>query len=577
MVGPISLHADLHIFLLHMSQYRSKSSDIMRDMIKEKIIDDKVLVISAIFATLIFTPINFDALIIPKVIVIFCTALYLSPKLFKFSINNYFSKKIRKIFLVSLFGALIHLFIIFMVGNAPFDQQLWGRTGRGFGLIVYFSFLIFLFTAIRVFSRQNISLVLKGIAISGLISGGYAILQRNSLDIFAWDSKTNGIIGTLGNPNFQSSFGSAGYIAMLTLVLRSRFKIIFTLLTVLFSLYLIYICQSTQGYIGLLAATFVFIAVKLWYQGKFLFYGLLLTGTIFTVFGILGMVNRGPLSYYLYKVSVQSRGDFFRSAFTTANEHPFFGVGLDSFGDHYLANRDSIAASHIFAELTDNAHNYFLEFAATGGYPFAVLYFLLILLSFLCLVTLVKKSQQFDHNISALFSIWTVFQLQSLISPGNISIMLWNFMVCGAAIGAYVKENCVVNSVNKYSSTEKVSLGGVFLIIVGLILSYPYFNGDRLFRIGLDQRDGNSLIKQVNSYPRFVNKYRMVGLAFLESNLPEPALMIGKDAVKFNPDAVSGWALIFYNPIASASEKDEAKLQIQRLDPWNKEVPAFKY
>jgi len=108
-------------------------------------------------------------------------------------------------------------------------------------------------------------------------------------------------------------------------------------------------------------------------------------------------------------------------------------------------------------------------------------------------------------------------------------------------------------------------------------LSYPYFNGDRLFRIGLDQRDGNSLIKQVNSYPRFVNKYRMVGLAFLESNLPEPALMIGKDAVKFNPDAVSGWALIFYNPIVSASEKNEAKLQIQRLDPWNKEVLAFKY
>ena len=546
-------------------------------MIKEKIFDDKILVISAIFATLIFTPINFDALIIPKVITIFCTALYLSPKLFKFTINNYFSGKIRKIFLVSLFGALIHLFMIFMVSNAPFDQQLWGRTGRGFGLIVYFSFLIFLFTAIRVFSRQNFILLVQGLAISGLISGSYAILQRHSLDIFAWDSKTNGIIGTLGNPNFQSSFGSAGYIAMLALALRSRHKIIFSVLTLVFSIYLIYICQSTQGYIGLLAATFVFIAIRLWSQGKVLFYGLLMTGTISAIFAILGMLNRGPLSYYLYKVSVQSRGDFFRSAFTTANEHPLFGVGLDSFGDHYLANRDSIAANHIFAELTDNAHNYFLEFAATGGYPFALLYFLLILLSLFCLVTLVRRSENFDYNMAALFSVWTVFQLQSLISPGNISIMLWNFMVCGAAIGAYVKENHVVNSISKHRSKENASFSGVLLIIVGLIFSYPYFNGDRVFRIGLDQRDGNSLIKQVNSYPRFVNKYRMVGLAFLESNLPEPALRIGKDAVKFNPDSVSGWALIFYNPIASASEKDEAKLQIQRLDPWNQDVLAFKY
>jgi hypothetical protein len=69
----------------------------------------------------------------------------------------------------------------------------------------------------------------------------------------------------------------------------------------------------------------------------------------------------------------------------------------------------------------------------------------------------------------------------------------------------------------------------------------------------------------------------MVGTAFLDSNLPEPALMIGKDAVKFNPEAISSWALIFFNPISSKSEKDEAKLQIQRLDPWNKEVLVFKY
>ena len=546
-------------------------------MKQAKKIDDKLIVLAAVVVSLVFTPVNFDALIIPKVIIMFCSALYLLPKIYGFFLSTKLNSKINLTLLIIMVGALVHLLTIIFISNAPFEQQLWGRTGRGFGLITYFSFLVFLFVSIITYHRKNLSLIINGIAFSSLISGFYSILQRHSLDIFAWDSKTNGIIGTIGNPNFQASFAAAGFIGIITVASRYKLKLLYYALGALYSGYLIYICQATQGYIGILAAGLTFIAIWAWFKSRLLLGVLLVVGLAGTLFAILGMLNRGPLAYYLYKISVQSRGDFFRSAFTTANDHPIFGVGLDSFGDYYLRNRDYVAANHSFAELTDNAHNYFLEFAATGGYPFALLYFGLILLSFILLINLVKNSQYFDKNLAAIFSIWIVFQIQSLVSPGSITIMLWNFIACGAVIGCHLTEKYKLNSENKSTIASTFTIGRVLLLIIGLSISFPYFNTDRLIRIGLDQRNGNILIEQVNSYPRFVNKYRLVGTALLDSSLSEQSLLVARNAVKFNPEDISGWALIFFNPVTDRAERDAAKLQVQRLDPWNKEVLSFKY
>jgi hypothetical protein len=45
------------------------------------------------------------------------------------------------------------------------------------------------------------------------------------------------------------------------------------------------------------------------------------------------------------------------------------------------------------------------------------------------------------------------------------------------------------------------------------------------------------------------------------------SLEIAKNATKFNPNAVSAWALIFSNPKVSKNELLEARNQIIRLDP----------
>jgi hypothetical protein len=61
----------------------------------------------------------------------------------------------------------------------------------------------------------------------------------------------------------------------------------------------------------------------------------------------------------------------------------------------------------------------------------------------------------------------------------------------------------------------------------------------------------------------------------LNSGLYPQSLDIARSAVKFNPNAVSAWVLILVNESAPINERQKAKNEILRLDPFNKEVKNF--
>jgi hypothetical protein len=306
--------------------------------------------------------------------------------------------------------------------------------------------------------------------------------------------------------------------------------------------------------------------------------GLLGVSTLFGgVIAILGMLNYGPLSYYLYKVSVQSRGDFWRSAFAVSKDYPLTGVGLDSFGDYFLKYRDQIAESHPWGEYTDNAHNIFLEYAAIGGYPLSLLHLTLVIFVLLSFFTTQKKLASFHLELTCLFVSWIVIQAQSIISPGNIPTMLWGAIISGILIGY-----CVLIS----NSTDQVITAGklrsvtrpfsVLLVVFGLIISYPLFNTDRLQKKAMDTGDGDLAILSAQKFPESVLRYTVISRALLDSGLPGPALTVARSAVEFNPNSANLWALVLINPAATINEREIAKSEILKLDPLNKEVLNFK-
>ena len=537
----------------------------------------KVIIYLSVLISLSLTPwINVDSLIIPKVVILFCLAAYVLPQ-----INFMYFLKNKNIYLncVQIISILIIIQMILVIAftDAPIEQQIFGRTGRGLGLITYVSLIIVLLAVAVFFTYNNSNLVIFGICISGIFSSIYSIMQYFGLDFFNWITRTNGVIGTLGNPNFQSSF--AAMCLPFALVFWKRNSLNFKIFSVIFTLvitYTIYICVSYQGYISALISLSIVFSLYLWQKNRVFFYVAVTSMTVGVFTLIFGIFNSGPLSGFIYKNSVASRGEMWRTSISTSSDNPIFGIGIDSFGDYSNFYKSAADAAGI-NEYIDNSHNYFLEYAATGGYPLAILHILLIFLTVVSFFKIQSTIGKFDLNLSTLIGAWAAFQAQSLISPANISLMLWNFIITGFIVGAAAKtetnQTPLVGSMKTKSMSIRIS--SVLLISGAVIVSYPYFNADRLQQISAKSGDVILAVQVAKMYPESITRYQKIGVALLEAGFIEQSVDIARSAVQFNPDSFYGWALLLSSN--STVEKNKAVKELKRLDPHNKIIQELNY
>jgi len=537
----------------------------------------QIIVIFTFLHTIAITPFwNKDGMIIPKLIIMFTLAMYLLPILVV-NCQLILSSKITKFVLIIQSALLIQNLIVLITSSAPLEQQIFGRTGRGLGLITTFSLSIILLATMLFVEYNQKNHILLVLIISGFISSFYSVLQSFGIDLLKWESRTNGVIGTLGNPNFQSAFAAIVLVPSILYFSKSRKQYLLALISFMFFSFTIFRTQSTQGIIAGFFSIAIALIIFSCYKNKYIFGFMLFSGFVSAFFAILGMLNMGPMSGYLYKVSVQSRGDFWRSAFTTANDNPIFGVGLDSFGDYSLKYRDQIAANHSFAEYTDNAHNFFLEHAATGGYPSAFLNLSIVIFVLFAFIIIQRDIKKFDATIVSLFSAWAAFQMTTVISPGNLVTMHWNAIISGAIIGIAksISSNQVSIPKVSESNVKSFSLVNFVFSVIALVIMFPAFNVDRMQLAGMQTGDANLVMRATTSYPESTLRYSLISRELLDSGLSQQSLELARAGVEFNPYSAGLWALILVNPSAQISEKLEAKERILELDPLNVEVKNF--
>lgn len=526
---------------------------------------------------------SFDPINLVKLLILSTTAFMI----FGLLISS-FSKFVAR--LSKYFWFFCGLFVLSMISSfffsgAPKGQQFWGSFGRNTGLLTYLSLLFILIgTAIVqkiVFYRSIInSLVLTSIPV--LI---YCLIQIAGLDPVGWSLKDT--FATFGNTNFLSAFLGISALASIILTFDKTKKIsvrIGLAFLTLLSAIIILGTGSIQGFMILAAGVGVagYLFVR---SGKKIsklripyailaFFGLFLT--------IIGVDNKGPLASFIFQPSILYRADYMHAGWVMTVQHPFFGVGLDSYGDWYREVRGLISTTRTGPERTANtAHNIFLDLSSNGGLPLILSYIALLVFALVIGFRWIRKNKHFDPYFVAIFSCWVAYQIQALVSINQMAVGIWGWILNGALIG-YGLSAPLANNVenvrkakNKKSSTLPASSGALALLfgVVGFALAYIPFNADAKFKSATIKADLNLLMKSVD-LPGATSWHlsQTLGSA-ITNNFPDQSkVLVGKMLSRY-PRDVYGWKMLYYVTSSTPEEKQRAIAKLAQLDPFNPDNP----
>ena len=478
------------------------------------------------------------------------------------------------------------LLLALLLSPGDFSFHLYGTSNRNTGFLAYL-FLIFLLFASAASASTT---VLKKFAYSllgvGTFLGLYGLGQWQGVDVFDYvNAYGSNVFATFGNPNFHSAFMGMTAAVGLTLGIFGHMKmaqragLIAICVIAISNVYL----SSDQGYLNFLAGFLAAALVYLFSKKKMI---LAWTGLALSSLGgllvLAGILNSGPLAELLYKSSLQARGFYWRAAVNMMFERPFFGVGLDGFGNWYRRARTESAAEFNSGIVSDTAHNIPLDIGSGGGIPLLILYLVILGLALNAIIRIIKRSQDFDPIFASIVAGWIAYQAQSLISINQLGLGVWGWSLTGLLIGYEL------NTRDK-SSNEQIKLSGkavkkkeqipasALLIAVvaggiGATVSLPPYMAANKYYKALQSGDANVLYESAYLKPYDRIRFLYTAQILAENKLEDKAIQILSDASKLYPDSFEVWQRWSGIPSATPAQIAKAKAEMKRLDPFNPDL-----
>jgi O-antigen ligase len=277
----------------------------------------------------------------PKMWIIFLISAWLTGHIIVNSQKTFKDTHV-KIF-TALLGAFVFFGLIAAVNTDITYTAFFGENQRRNGFLTYLALIIFMLAS-AIFIKLDAIKRLNYVAFStGLILAIYGLMQISGLDFIKWNNPYNAVISTVGNPNFAAAVMAMMASIVFGPVLNSSFNVYYRIASLFLTgilLVTIYLSDARQGLISFAIGIGVYLMIWI-YSVKSKFRHLLLGSSLTVgVFAILGMLQIGPLTAYLYKNSVSVRGYYWRAGIEMFKDQPFFGVGFDRYGAYFKEFRE---------------------------------------------------------------------------------------------------------------------------------------------------------------------------------------------------------------------------------------------
>lgn len=408
-----------------------------------------IVLVSGFVTSLFIWPTLIDPLQQPKLLLLLLPAGWLLVTIVFFLLKSTVKQLsyLHGLYILFALGLIIDAFFTDLTYTAFFGEFL-----RSMGALSYLSLAIVGLAAMISFDLTQIKDLQKVLLILGFLLSIYGLLQLWGHDPAMLRSSFSPIVGTLGNPDFISGLLGAlaisafwAFISFSKLSSRIAISALFLL-----ELFVIKKSGSSQGFLVVPIGISFLTTALLWKKKKPLGQALLITFAALSVPVFLGLMNMGPLASRIYRATLLNRFDYWHAAINMGKGHLLTGVGLERFGDSYFQYAPTIRI--VQTQRTDNAHNLFLQFFATGGLVLLIPYILLIVSIAWASVRIVPKlAGPARIDFLAIFSMWLGLLLLSFISIDNLGQTIWFWIFGGILAGAASKRETSTDTILKES------------------------------------------------------------------------------------------------------------------------------
>ncbi len=551
-----------------------------------------VLLLIAALITLYINPDLQDPFNSPKMWILIIGGAWISGY-----ILNLESKGLsRQISQGNLLKVLLIVFLFFYLIAAILTDikfvAFFGDSGRRVGFLTYFFLSIYMYLSFRFSSLEFIRLLKAISLIISTLLGIYGILQRNGMDFIEWANPYNAIISTFGNPNFASA-GMAMFAVICFGILfdRKSKKLTRTLAALLLVnlITLIIASDSRQGILASIAGASIIVYVFL--KSKNVLVAKIFIG-FFLVLGIcsvLGMLQVGPFQNFLYKTSLSIRGYYWRAALEMVQSNPWFGVGVDRYGESFKKYREVGYPINFGFDITSsNAHSIPLQIFATSGVFTGTAYLALIVFIFIRGISTLRDSSKSNSVLLLIpFAGWITYFAQSIISIENIGLAVWGWILGGLVIGISYRDIDVnknweqeISSTRYHRKLYQPMVSGLLSIVMIFIISQLYISEKNVIRSRQYYNQSN-LIQSPEFYvfanaalsSPFTDAYYKLQVAEMLNSTDRKDLALAQLLKLNNQDSKN---LDFLRPLAIIYEntgefKEAINFREQMIshDPWN--------